>query len=258
MSVFFVYGLYDLQDVRYVGAASRLGRPLAHEREARKSPKATHKLNWLRVLAREGRSPVWRILEACDSWEETFRAERRIIQELRAAGARLTNGTDGGEGMTNPTSDTRAKMSASAKASHARVETRARMSVAAKLTWARPEIRARMMAAFTRPDVKARMCASAKASHARVETRARMSVAAKLAWARPEVKARKSVASKEAYASPEARAEMSARAKAAWARPEERARKTASVKTAWARPGARERQSAAIKAAWARRKGTSE
>jgi hypothetical protein len=140
---FFVYGLYDPResgDIRYVGAASHLGRPLAHEREASRSSASTYKLNWIRKVGRIG----WRILEACDSWEETMAAERRIIQGLRASGERLTNLTDGGQGTFNPSPELRARYRSAAtgairspehraKIRNARIGTKRSLETCAKL-----------------------------------------------------------------------------------------------------------------------------
>jgi hypothetical protein len=65
---FFVYGLYDSGDwsLKYIGAASRLARPLCHRREARNLGNRTRKHRSIRKLCREGRHVGWKILDACD------------------------------------------------------------------------------------------------------------------------------------------------------------------------------------------------
>lgn len=56
-----------------------------------------HALRWIRKLLREGRQPVMHLLASVPS-EYGSAAEVRLIQSFRAAGARLTNSTIGGEG----------------------------------------------------------------------------------------------------------------------------------------------------------------
>jgi hypothetical protein len=63
---------------------------------------------WIRSLRDSGQAPTLVILEVVESdWQA---AERRWIAYYRDLGADLTNHTDGGEGLINPTSDTRAKL----------------------------------------------------------------------------------------------------------------------------------------------------
>lgn len=88
--------------VRYVGFTSqKLSRRLLdHVSDATRSGNhcRTHKDNWLLSLLSIGLCPVIEVLEAGsgDGWKE---AERRWIAHYRSMGARLVNGTDGGDGV---------------------------------------------------------------------------------------------------------------------------------------------------------------
>ena len=81
--------------------ALRPRRPLAHAREARRSTKSTHKLNWIRALLADGREPSFIVLQGLV--EGTSRGflgfvESCYIKSLKEIGHKLTNGTDGGDG----------------------------------------------------------------------------------------------------------------------------------------------------------------
>lgn len=91
-----IYGLTcpTQGDIRYIGKANRAKSRLAqHLRESRRR---TPVYDWIGSLRKDGLSPGMVILETCahDQWKE---AERRIIAEYRANGARLLNIADGGD-----------------------------------------------------------------------------------------------------------------------------------------------------------------
>lgn len=91
----------DTNAIRYVGKTV-LGverRRIQHQQFARYTTRCTRLANWLRALERDGRS--FRIVEVetvphNGNW---IAAERAWITRLRAAGCRLVNSTDGGEGL---------------------------------------------------------------------------------------------------------------------------------------------------------------
>lgn len=95
----YIYGLHDPRDgaLRYVGKATnptqRLRRHLARSRRGER----THKAAWLRSLLALGLEPTVGIVEKTTErkWQER---ERFWISHFKAAGAQLTNSTDGGEG----------------------------------------------------------------------------------------------------------------------------------------------------------------
>lgn len=111
-----IYALLDPRDgaVRYVGkthrtAQRRLRRHLAPCYLA----EPTHKARWLRVLVRLGLEPSIVVLETCDDPDALCIRERFWIAHYRAAGARLTNTTAGGDGRgAQHTPEARAKIRA--------------------------------------------------------------------------------------------------------------------------------------------------
>lgn len=109
-----IYGLYaDVDDVgfpliRYVGYTSKTlkTRLIQHLSDARQGDKS-HRCNWIRSLIAEGRFPLVILLESVTS--ETWR-ERECFW-ISKFGARLTNGTMGGEGLINPSPEVRGRIS---------------------------------------------------------------------------------------------------------------------------------------------------
>ncbi|WP_180541557.1 GIY-YIG nuclease family protein [Nevskia soli] len=88
-------------DVRYVGWTSKTveQRLKWHIQESLLKAR-THKQRWILSLLAIGLKPVIEVIEsgAGKKWEK---AERRWISHFRANGARLVNGTDGGDGLPN-------------------------------------------------------------------------------------------------------------------------------------------------------------
>lgn len=116
MPIHRVYALTDpaTGEVRYVGkckgtAESRLR---GHLHEARTGSRNNHRLAWLRGLLAIGSAPGVVELARFGTGEAAIIAERCWIARYRIAGARLVNGTDGGEGMPNPPPEVRAKLRA--------------------------------------------------------------------------------------------------------------------------------------------------
>lgn len=106
----FIYALCepDTGSVRYVGKAEDTRRRLRNHLNDKAT---TRKAHWVRSLQQVGQEPKLVILEEAttSNWQE---AERYWIQHYRALGCDLTNHTDGGEGLSNATEDTRAKLRA--------------------------------------------------------------------------------------------------------------------------------------------------
>lgn len=119
-----VYGMADprTHEIRYVGKTERTlqRRKTQHLYQARHNSPQTHKVAWLRTLLESGVEPEMVILERVSTQETLDAAECRWIKELREQGCRLTNATDGGEGVRNPSPEARAKMSAASKAKPSR------------------------------------------------------------------------------------------------------------------------------------------
>lgn len=132
---FFIYVLKDSGDVRYVGwTHCAKARMKAHIYRAKNPEKysPSHKDRWIGKMLAEGRRPEMEIIESgSGNW-----AEREVfwIAHFRSIGCRLTNTTDGGEGMVGwvPSQETRRKISLAAR--NISNETRRKMS-AAKNGW---------------------------------------------------------------------------------------------------------------------------
>lgn len=112
-----IYVLIDPRsnEVRYVGWSSDVrARFGAHLREAKRA--RTHKERWIAGLLAAGLRPICEVVETGlgEGWAD---AERRQIADYRAAGARLTNATDGGDGISGyrATPEYRARLSAMRK-----------------------------------------------------------------------------------------------------------------------------------------------
>jgi len=65
---------------------------------------------WSRIVAKAGGFNVRKIVENVDE-ELAFLAEQERIDQLKRLGVKLSNLTDGGEGASNPSEETRRKMS---------------------------------------------------------------------------------------------------------------------------------------------------
>lgn len=106
-----IYGLIDprSKECRYVGKAKdAVKRGYLHVCESQLRRK-TYKNHWVKSLLREGHRPEMIILEETTpaNWKE---AEIFWISYLRFLGARLTNATSGGDGVHDPSPETREKM----------------------------------------------------------------------------------------------------------------------------------------------------
>lgn len=98
---------------RYVGRTMKRTRArlLEHMAEAR-AGRLNHRLNWIRSLVKAGVEPTLRVLEELPS-DELSEAEIKWIAKFRKEGYKLTNGTDGGEGISGwkHSEETKRKMS---------------------------------------------------------------------------------------------------------------------------------------------------
>lgn len=67
------------------------------------------------IVCKYGAENIRVIFILCSSEEEAFAKERELIKFYRSIGVKLINMTDGGEGMSNPSPEIRAKLSAARK-----------------------------------------------------------------------------------------------------------------------------------------------
>lgn len=96
MRHWFIYALADSEEVRYIGWTVDPRRRLRRHLDTAKTGKL-HRECWIRSVVQAGGQIQMYVLEEGEGdWAE---AERRWIAHYREMGARLTNLTDGGEGV---------------------------------------------------------------------------------------------------------------------------------------------------------------
>ena len=108
------WGIYALKDplsgeIRYVGWSFNPERRLNQHLSAARKGVQTHNAAWLRKLLSLGRKPDVQILESGDG--SPFQAEISWIARMKHQGCRLTNLTNGGDGLFGASASTRAKIS---------------------------------------------------------------------------------------------------------------------------------------------------
>jgi hypothetical protein len=152
-----VTSIYLLSDpatgaVRYVGKTVMRWRKrlTAHINDARSGRLRHHCANWIRSLG--SASPVLTVVEEVHGLaEDGLEVERRWIARLRAEGSRLTNLTDGGQGMTGyvHAPESKAKIGAKSAGRTLGPESRAKISAANKGRKHTEEARQKMAASQT-------------------------------------------------------------------------------------------------------------
>ncbi|WP_156681102.1 GIY-YIG nuclease family protein [Sphingomonas profundi] len=93
----------------YVGKGVKF-RCLQHEADARTTTALTHKLNVIRSLHRQGQTVAYRVDSSFLSEAGALARERALIAEIGRHDLKLgplTNQTDGGEGTSNPSEESR-------------------------------------------------------------------------------------------------------------------------------------------------------
>lgn len=178
--------------IRYVGMTSKslAGRLASYLGEARRGLSG-HRVAWIRSLLRAGLKPIIRHdldVSAGADWREV---ERSRIAHYRAMGCALTNATDGGEGLQNPSTEVRQRMSNSARYRKYSEDGLARSIASAK------EIGRANAGRRKSEEERARMSATRTGRSHTEETRAKMRIAQSARAVRPAH-------------TPEARAKMSA------------------------------------------------
>ncbi len=123
----YIYALHVLgEGPRYIGQTSHPSQRLKqHRAEKRK----THKCRWINKV---GPSNVFMTILEKTPPKFADLVERRIIQEGKRTGWRLTNATDGGEGLRNPSVETRRKIRDGNRGKVVSAETRRKMSESRK------------------------------------------------------------------------------------------------------------------------------
>lgn len=146
----FIYALTDPRpsDLHiYIGKADRPRRRFAQHIFSA-DQEQNYKARWIRLLARIGLKPGLEILQEVpkSEWET---AEATLIHWYRVLGWRVVNSTDGGEGLNNPTAETRLKLSLVNRGRKASDETRMKLSKAHVGLPISPEARLNLSKALT-------------------------------------------------------------------------------------------------------------
>lgn len=147
-----IYALVDpfTDQIRYTGKTVKdpKKRLIDHISGAKRKSSKNHVGNWIRSLLKKGAVPILELLEVVP-FLDWVAAEKKWIKRLRDIGCRLTNITDGGEGLCGAifseetrekirksrigkkvvwTEEAKAKLSASLKGRKVSAETRAKIS----------------------------------------------------------------------------------------------------------------------------------
>lgn len=211
----------DGETPRYIGKANNpWKRAEGHVKEAL-GGKNTHKCCWIRKLFKQGQSFVTMVLEKVteDKWQER---ESHWIAHYRSLGYEICNATDGGEGLKNPSEETRKKI-----AEEARRITKER--------WKDPEHRKKVLEsvrrAFADPEYRKKRSENSKRMWEDVEFRRKQSEAATKMWEDPkhrelrqsvEYKKKQSLSQKKRFEDLEQRKHRSENQKKLWEDPEYR------------------------------------
>jgi hypothetical protein len=137
VSKFLIYGLLDprTNEVRYIGkSATGMKRPNLHRKPSCLAKDRTHKAHWIRALQKAGMTYKVEVLEYVGTRVELNTAERYWIGEAKAHGWRLTNLTEGGDGLSGAvfSKEHRARISIANKGRKLTDEQRRKLSVSAK------------------------------------------------------------------------------------------------------------------------------
>ena len=109
MKIVFIYELIDplTNETRYIGKTTNVkNRFNLHLKDTSK----TYKGNWIRSLLKQNLEPIINVIDEVSENEWSF-WERWYISLYKGWGFRLTNGTNGGEGLFRPSEETIKKMS---------------------------------------------------------------------------------------------------------------------------------------------------
>jgi len=109
----YIYGLIDPKShyLRYVGKSNN---PKDRLRGHMTDKCRCHRTNWLSGLGMLGLKPQIRIIDVVPKENWKF-WEKFYIAKYRSLGFKLVNGTEGGDGLNNPTEEVRRKISNSNK-----------------------------------------------------------------------------------------------------------------------------------------------
>lgn len=260
MNKFLIYALTDPRDgsVRYIGKSSHgMERPRSHKNLAQRTDgkcQLNHCYNWVRQLLQLGLMYDVVVLEESPTGDGLSTREIWWIAFAREWGCRLTNLTNGGEGLSGYvwSDEQRMRLGVVVRAALARPEVKAHKSAMTREFMARPDVKAKqrkgLIAAYSDPVVRARMADAVREALADPVVSAKRKEIARKVHAAPEVRERHRAATIKSLANPEVKEKQRAGLRKAWADPEKRARIKDGMRRANLRPGVKEKQSASARA----------
>lgn len=105
----FIYALCEpgTRTVRYVGKSDNPKRRLKDHLSAARKGQETYACRWMRQLLAAGKPQLFVLGEVpLSGWESV---EKNVIAAARALGMNITNTTEGGDGVVNPSPEARAR-----------------------------------------------------------------------------------------------------------------------------------------------------
>jgi len=139
-----IYALIDprTKEIRYIGKSNNPEYRLKQHLKRDVILCDNHRTRWIRQLLLEKLQPILVILEKVPSSEWQIH-EKKWIKKYRILGFNLTNSTDGGDGIENPSKETRLKISNNSR--NRSNETLRKIGMASKKLWQNPQYRQYMI-----------------------------------------------------------------------------------------------------------------
>lgn len=105
----YIYALIDpfTKEIRYIGKSIRPKDRLTNQCNEHSK---TWRSNWIQSVLKRGKRPQISILQSLENNEDWQEAEKEWIKKGKEMGWKLTNGTDGGDGLVNPSEEVRQKI----------------------------------------------------------------------------------------------------------------------------------------------------
>lgn len=127
----FIYGLIDpfTFKVKYIGKSIRPKQRLSNQCNEKSK---TYRCNWIQSLLKKNKKPIQVILQTLNDDEDWQKAEKKWISIAKKYGWCLVNTTDGGDGVTNLSGDSKAKMLLTWKGRKHKPETILKLSKSSK------------------------------------------------------------------------------------------------------------------------------
>jgi len=105
----YIYALIDpfTKEIRYIGKSIRPKERLTNHCNEKSK---TWRTNWIQSVLKKGKRPEISILQSLEDNEDWQKAEIQWIKRGKKLGWRLTNCTDGGDGLVNPPEEVKKKI----------------------------------------------------------------------------------------------------------------------------------------------------